>query len=680
MFSKLSLSFILITSLYSADNLGTIKVNDKKHQNPYDDIFSEPDYIERQNFVPDPPLQKRLTIKEAMNIPGIQGDPIKGAKLFAGVTSAGRSGKLLIQGSDAREGIATMNYLPLGYLFHLRGLHSVISPEASEQLDIYLGGFDATYNNVMGSVLDVTPKYPNGDNSGFLHLGVFDSSFGYDFKISEKMNGYIGARRSYVDLFYDQLVAKGKQNSELSFVQFPNYADATLFLTYNEENHLFTFESIAAQDDLIANNSIKDNTDPLINSEVALDQGFITYGLRWIYDDGEYSANTLLYQKNEHTNTDIFNKFHTYKDNQTSGLFHISTQNYDQHKLSYGGHIFESLSPIDYYVANVSSDDDPNPLNFTLSEQLDNEIVDLKYTNTKQYTASFIEDIYQYSDALKFRMGLNTFNSDVNTHKIKVDPRFSTSYTLNDYNNIGLSIGKYSQLPAENQQIEHFRNPTVYDEYSIHYSLHYQHHFRNNYTLEIEPFYRSFHDLVIRDSEATYINKGSGEAKGFDLSLFKKEDALFLYTTYSYVETARQTSTSNTTMYKTLSDIPHTLQVVTSYHFSSNIIPSLLLQYQSGRPYTPRYPELITENEQEVIKSSFGERNSKRLPEFFTLNLKIAYTQTLDTQSSLEYSFELTNATNHLNVHSALYDEKGEFSGYNYQFPRIPWFDITYRF
>ena len=72
--------------------------------------------------------------------------------------------------------------------------------------------------------------------------------------------------------------------------------------------------------------------------------------------------------------------------------------------------------------------------------------------------------------------------------------------------------------------------------------------------------------------------------------------------------------------------------------------------------------------------------NGERLPDYFTLNVKIAQQIELTQSRSVEWSFEIMNLTNNENVSGINYDDEWNEIGYKTQLPILPWFDVTYRF
>ena len=142
--------------------------------------------VEQEGYMKNAPMQKQIRTQDALLIAGTNGDPIKALKSFAGVVSSSNDGgsDIYIHGSKPRETLFTINQLPLGYVFHAGGIHSVVAPGATEQIDAYLGGFDTRYD-AMGAVVDITPKFPKGSNKGRLHLGMYDADFAYDASLGE---------------------------------------------------------------------------------------------------------------------------------------------------------------------------------------------------------------------------------------------------------------------------------------------------------------------------------------------------------------------------------------------------------------------------------------------------------------------------------------------------------------
>ena len=105
---------------------------------------------------------------------------------------------------------------------------------------------------------------------------------------------------------------------------------------------------------------------------------------------------------------------------------------------------------------------------------------------------------------------------------------------------------------------------------------------------------------------------------------------------------------------------------------------STRLNYHSGAPYT-KVIATYTDSTGRV-RPLYDAPFSSRLPDYFSLNLKLAQQIRLAGGSKLEWSFELMNVTNHENISGINYDDNYNEVGYYKQLPFLPWFDLTYYF
>lgn len=675
-------SFALLAEDNATQNFESIDVQGSDRAS----IFAPQDYLESQTYLQAAPSQKRLTITEAMSIPGIQGDPIKALKVLAGVTPAGSNGSLIVHAAKSSETLATLNHLPLGYLFHFNGLHSVISPEATEQLDLYLGAFDNTYNAATGGILDITPKYPMGDNSGFVHVGLFDSSFGLDLAITDATSLYVGARRSYFDLLLP-LFTKGAfkspdSNTSVDFTQFPAYWDTTLLLSHIVGNNQFSYEMVIASDEMkmIVDGNVKD---PKANGDLDIAKGFATHGLRWKYEDDAYKANSLLYYLYTYNRINVFTQ--TVDANVHYGGFkHISTFELDKHQFTAGVDAQLYYIPVDLNISKPPASDQPR------SKFTDAPVFNVNQTLKIGILTTFAQDVYSFAPNWKLRYGLSYAYSTFGNLKHNVDPRAAIIYALTPNDEFSLAGGAYTQAPVGTTIMDTIGNPDLLFEHAYHINAHYKHTFDEGHYFEIEPYYKRYEQLAINDTTNTpsknYLSVGKGTAKGVDLTYKLQSDELYILGSYTWVSSFRQLDSADSTLYPFSQEIPHTLNLVGSYKLSDNWSLSGLLTLKSGARYTPvvgATKKIYVDSNTSYYSPIYGEKWSKQLAPYFTLNLKAAYTQELSKDQRIEYSFEIMNITNNQNQLGVQYED--DYSNYDnptyrMDLPLLPWFDITYHF
>lgn len=668
--------------LHAVDDLGTLTIEANQKEEGFSEVFTAPEYIEQRSYLQKAPAQKRLTTQEAMFIPGVQGDPLKALRTLSGVTSSNdMSGELYIYGSKPQESDFSLNHLPIGYVYHGLGIHSVISPDAIDQIDAYLGGFDTTYGEAMGGVIDITPRYPRGDNSGFVHVGIYDASGGMDIKVSDKLNLYVGARRSYYDLLL-QAVGKSTgtldEDSNTTYTEFPNYWDMTTMLDYRYDNfNIFSFELLSAKDDLDIATYDNIEKDPEATGEIANDSGFTSLGLRHRFEGLNYSAHTLAYYNYNFANVELFDDYYFKSVFQRMGLFHQSDYELENHLISFGGEFQHLDYPLDLNISRPPSPNDPD-YDFTSGEK-----IALKDTIIINSLSLFLQDTWSITDDWRLRYGLRYSSSDYQEFQNLIDPRLSLVYQLGGFDALSFSAGTYSQIPEGFKTNEDFGSTTLSYERSNHYMFAYNH---SDDTMEwgIQPFYKTFYELAIdvRDangSTVSYASKGEGDAYGIDLSAKYRDGRYYAFIAYTYLKASRQVSTDDPQKYPFYGDIPHTLQMVGSVRFWDNWAFSILSKYSTGKLYTPVMGTYVDPVDRR-IRPIYDDLFSKRLPDYFTLNLKIAQQIKLGRGSSISWSFELMNATNHQNVTDIRYDDNYDIKGYKEQLPLLPWLDVTYRF
>jgi hypothetical protein len=641
--------------------------------------------VQKESYMPSAPSQKQLTVKEALQIAGSNGDPIKALQSFAGVvsTSNDNANEMYIHGSKPRETRYTMNHLPLGYVFHLGGLHSVIAPEATAQIDAYLGGFDTTYDS-MGAVVDVMPKYPTGSNKGRIHLGMYDADFAYDMKLGENTNLFIGARRSYFDLIADDIIDElekddNDESKRTTFTLFPQFYDAQLMLTHTIENHVLSLEMFHAKDQMKLHTTMNKNLDPVANGKIDSKVSFTSVGTRWHYEGEVFSSMTLLSYFRQKQNLDLFDVNYYVDTSMTRvGVYHETLFHIENHKPLVGFEYYHIKSPVEAHITNPPSSDDFSPL------VTDQEVVDLDKSFNATTSVLFMQDIWSITPQNHFRYGVRASKIGFQDFGVEVDPRFAYVHDFTKNTSLSLAIGQYTQFPEYTYVIEGFGNPKIdTSEVSTHYTLNLKTTFEDDSTLEVEPYYKTFKNLAITDDLTKYEAVGEGKAYGLDVTYSKKVENLNLIFAYTYVNAKRQLFSDDTKQYRFEGDIPHTLQLHANYTFTNNWRVSTRLAYSSGSPYTPIVStEPYVYEGQEYKRPLYGDPYSERMPATYDFDVQIGKTYKYGDGTSMEYSLELMNINALLkkNVDSYKYDDNYERDGEYTQMGFLPAIHVTYRF
>ena len=683
------LSLSTIPLLLNAETiLESIEVNGQEEQQEAtlnsDSAFAGDVVYEKEGYLHHAPMQKQMSGKRAIEVAGSNGDPLKALQSFAGIVSTNNDNgsEIYIHGSKPRETLFTLNHLPVGYLFHLGGIHSVIAPELTGQIDAYLGGFDVTYG-AMGAVVDISPKYPIGEDAGHLHIGMYDADFAYDAKLGENTNLFISGRRSYFDLIADKVMDeldsdKEDKRKKTTFTLFPQFNDGTLILTHEMGDELFSLEMITAHDKLKLNDTFNIEKDPVAVGKINSDYSFNTIGTRWVHNGENSTSNTLLYRLSSEENSEFFDADYFVKTNSKEyGLYHETVFDLEKHTLSVGAEVTKTHAPVSIH-ANRPDDTD---VNTPVTQQ---EVVDLEKTfDAKEYTL-FAQDIWELSPSDYFRYGLRGWKTDFQNFGSGVDPRVAYVHEVNDNLTLSMAVGKYSQLPQNLSMIKEFGNPKIdTQESSTHYTLSMQKRFDDHSSVTVEPYFKTFKNLAISDDQTNYQAVGEGESYGLDVTYKKKIDKFDMMVAYTYVKAKRQLNTNSQKQYRFEGDIPHTLQVSTNYHFGNNWHTSAYLKYSSGSPYTPIVGrENYDYKGKSYVRPIYGTPYSKRLEANYDFDMQVGKTFKYADNKSLEVSLEFMNinALFKKNVEGIKYDDQYEENGTYEQMGFLPAFHVTYQF
>jgi hypothetical protein len=218
------------------------------------------------------------------------------------------------------------------------------------------------------------------------------------------------------------------------------------------------------------------------------------------------------------------------------------------------------------------------------------------------FTAGFAESDVYFTPRLVGRFGGRVEHSSI-LAKTNVAPRVSLAYKLSAYGQVSLAYGDFYQKPE--QQYLRFKHELGYMK-ATHYIASYQ-RVAKNYTLRIEAFYKTYHDLIKTGADTT--TSGTGYAKGIELfwrdrKTFKNTD---YWISYSYLDTKRNYLNYPFEVQPDFA-AKHTFSVVYKYTISA-ISTNLGLTYSfaTGRPfYNPNLPESKFMSEKTMTYNTVG--------------------------------------------------------------------------
>ncbi len=624
-----------------------------------------------------------LSAQELRNAPGSQGDPIKVLQSLPGVVAANGSGsgQVYMRGSDTQDNQYWVDNMPLGYLYHWGGVQSVINPALVSDINIFLGGFPVEYSDSIGGVVDVKLRTPKTDRIHTnLHLGTYESSILIEGPIGDsgKDSFYLAGRRSYIDLAFspETLTKLSAGDSKNTIVQVPKFYDIQGLYRHETNKGSVDVQYFKARDQLgiVLNDALV--TDPAAAGDLKVDQQSQTFGINWKEQWSQHwsqhiTAGVLDTSTYFQIGSDPYgDPFFT--DVKSTSYFLLPSLTWEKQDaaIKMGLEYWQYYAPLELYISAPPSNEAPTPGGFTAQpkHKVSSTFKGSIYTPYLKHTKQWND---QWKTSLGVRYSYMEFDHGADKAKTNLgatSPRFSAEYQQSEDRLFLFSWGNYFQSPQGYEILDGFGNPQLQYIWSEHRILGVEQKINDIWSVKAEIYHKPMRDLVVSTNNPVppnnYINKGEGEAYGFDLFIKRKYEGRKLgWLSYSWAKSTRKNlQTGKTT--KFAGDQPHTLTAVWGEPFGGSWSDwdwGFKFQAHSGLPYTKvigRVQEAGTGRWLPV----YGEYNADRLPLYAKLDVRVSKEVLYDTWK-MKYVFDVQNVTFRQNVSG--YDYEDDFSNFN---------------
>ncbi|MBW4360005.1 TonB-dependent receptor [Flavobacterium taihuense] len=636
----------------------------------------------------------KLSMTTIKKMPVVLGetDVLKSILLLPGVTNAGegQSG-FNVRGGGADQNLVLLDEATIFNSSHVFGFFSVFNPDAIKDLKLYKGGIPAHYGGRASSVLDI---YQKEGNSNSFHMnggiGLISSRLLAEGPIvKDKGSFLIGARTSYAHLF---LKLTDNKNSA-------SFYDLNAKLNYklNANNSLYV-SSYFGRDFFN------------ISKEFQNTYGNSTFNLRWnhLFSERHFSNLSAIFSDYYYGLT-LSSVGFDWQSSIKNFNFKYDLKYYlnDKIKLNYGlNSIYYKFNPGTIKPTDANSSINYNQLDkknaFEPSLYLEAEhqatqklsfMYGLRYSLFYRLGASTV-NLYQNDQAVTFNDKLKIYEkgvpigtksygyNDVITSFSNLEPRFSSSYVLDEKSSIKASYNRmvqYLQLVSNTASptpldiwtpSDQYIKPQIADQVAIGY-------FRNfkddMYSLEVESFYKKVKnridyidgaDLIANNAIEQVILNGQLRAYGLELLLRKNTGKLNGWISYTLSNSEQQTpgrtpnetGINNGNWYKSGYHKLHNLAVTTTYNLNPKWTLGGNFILQSGQPVT--FPNGQYQY-QDIVIPSYGARNANNLPLYHHLDLSATYVPKPDKRKDWqsEWVFSIYNVYNRKNAASISFRE-----------------------
>ena len=609
-----------------------------------------------------------LTEKEIDNTPITLGerDIFKWIQRTPGVQqgSEGQSG-LLVRGGNSGMNLTFLDGIYLHNSSHLGGIFSLINSDFVQKLKFHKSGFDAQFGGRLSSVTEVTTKTNFKDFFVKSSVGLLTSkiTLGVPLKtLDSKL--LISGRRTYLDLIQplflndvgNETTALGEGKSYFFYDYLiksqSNLGDKNqLDLLYYETKDQYTNDNEAINTQSHWQNSI--------------------YGMHFKSNLNRNLKNDFFLSKSQYQ---LFFSgfFHPINYDLTSNYQKIEIKDrvklkLDQHRVS-GGVSFEQIQNLPkLFTANIEDNA------FEIANQQS-----FQYS----YLNFFLDDEFEPFEDLKFKIGLRYSNFNIkastlfNTYQNGVfEPRLSVNYEFKDQEYVKFSYQNLNQFEHQSfistysTPIDFFLpshqdlKPQKVNQWSLSYAK-----VRALYDFEISPYYKTIDhyteflqgslNTLFLENLYDDIVAGNLFSYGVEFSTaFKINHKLNGNLNYTFSRTkAKFNDVNNGAYFPVVFDRPHNLNTSLNYKWSSKIDLGMSFIFTSGQNFTP--PEFIRIIDGTPI-ITFGQRNSRRYPNYHRLDLYANVVLKKTVKKSSKLNFTLYNVYNRKNPFFITYNVGG---------------------
>jgi hypothetical protein len=584
---------------------------------------------------------------------GLLEDPIQAITKMPGVARVGdlfTPSQIFIRGGNPNEILFLLDNTPISWPWYFGGQKSMFNTDIIKDIELITGGFSAAFGNFMSSVMNVTLKDGNfNETHGSISMGIYNAQ-GYIETpiIKNKLSVLLAARSTYMD----------KILKNASFPT-PSLFDANIKLAYQvNPKNLITFTNTISSEGI--DYQSKDNG---VMTKILSSGKKNTQSLVWQGQILDKIYNKLILTHN--ANKDDFELDESEKmkiNSNTFGFRNDLTYFLTKDNLIKTG--------IESYATNYAIDGFE-----TISINLTNPIDPTKNQNSYLITdrLSRIGTYLLYEGKILGKLQTNSgLRWDNNFNKGILSPRVKLVYPFKN-TSIHTAWGKYAQfagigiananeLPASN---------------ATHYILGIKQKINSQFSSWVEIYHKDYSNLHLFNMNGNYDATGEGISKGIEFFLEKSQGAIQGWVSYSLSKSER-VNAFDRKLYDSNFDQRHIFNSSIEWRIpkTNSYLPSSLqaiYRFETGRPYTPT---LTGFKQNESWFPVRGPINSVRFPNYNNLNIRIEWLNTMKKSKSIKSYFEIWNILDAKNAISlnTTFDESFNNSvkqTFNYAFNRL---------
>ncbi len=592
-------------------------------------------------------IQKTISRKQAVSLPGSAADPIKAVQNLPGVNrTQGFGSQVIIQGSAPEDTRYSIDGHEIPLIFHFGGLSSVFNPELTESIDYLSAGYRPGHGRAMGGIINLNSRnLENQRLKGSAFVDIFNTGLELEGPIGEQSQFAGGVRISYIG---QVLKAAAKKSDDFNLTVAPSYSDLDfIYQTPLSSRLKFKLLLMGSKDslDFVANNPL--GGDPALRGNFSNKISFyrLLPELEWTHSSISKSKFSTAIGRDfidSEIGQDYFNlktiALTTRLENQTDLSELLTLHSGFDHRLSWADLQFKL--PAFYSEGGIF-----NPISSSTTK-----IADLKNV-TSHLFGFFLDPTYKPSLSSKW-----TFYPGVRIDyfapisEVKVGPRLGARYALTPSLSFLTAGGLYSQAPREQEYSSSYGNPSIKSPSAWHLKVAAEKDLSEEVSKGSKAssgvFGRWFQNLVIPDSNTIYSNNGKGRAFGFENSFEYQWGQWNFWTSYTLSRSTRSDPRHPEYLYQY--DQTHFLTFIAGVNLPRNWRISTRYRYVTG-PLDTVPVGAVGDLDHDVFIPIRGDLYNVRLNAFSMLDLRIDKRWLYDTWT-LSLYLDIQNVLNRQNT------------------------------
>jgi outer membrane receptor for ferrienterochelin and colicin len=448
---------------------------------------------------------RELSPRRAKNLAGGGEDVFRALQTIPGVLARSDfNARLYVRGGRPDQNLVLMDGVSVYDPYRLFGLVSMFNPETVTDVKMLAGGFPANYGDRLSAVLDIANR--NGSNTSPFRANLNTSLTNANIVIEGRLPGrkdgawIFSSRRTYYDLILSNLTDAGS---------FPNFFDVQGKINLATDPagalDLTVLNSRERTDILTTDDKAKDEEQSRPDSIAARDrqdQTILALRHRRLFSPKLSSTTLLSYYRNGNVSNFgarfplrgfIFSAQADLQTIETALRQDFTYAVNSQHTVEFGAAIARQRAKNFWRFFT----DNPAIILAEVIRFTEHSPVSFK-------AGAYVQDLWQLSSRLAIQPGWRwDYSSLVDQHL--VSPRANLLWDVNILTRVRFAAGLYNQFPSyETLQGDGFRVSLqnakalgIGAERAVHFLAGFERKLNTRWTLRVDGYYKSLHDLLI---------------------------------------------------------------------------------------------------------------------------------------------------------------------------------------